>query len=34
LVQQRFFQRLQRGELPLVEAGEALGFDVIHSGAY
>jgi len=26
LVQQRLLQRLQRGELPLVEAGEALGF--------
>ena len=26
LVQQRLFQRLQRGELPLVEAREALGY--------
>ena len=26
LVQQRLLQRLQRGVLPLVEAGEALGF--------
>jgi hypothetical protein len=26
LVQERFFQRLQRGELPLVKEGEALGF--------
>ena len=26
LVQQRLLQRLQRGELPLVEMGEALGF--------
>ena len=26
LVQQRFFQSVQRGELLLVEAGEALGF--------
>jgi hypothetical protein len=28
LVQQRLLQRLQRGVLPLVEAGEALGFGV------
>ena len=26
LVEQRLLQRLQRGELPLAEAGEALGF--------
>jgi len=30
-VQQRLFQRLQRGVLPLVEAGEALGFSFVHS---
>jgi hypothetical protein len=30
LVQQRLGQRLQRGQLPLVEAGEALGFRSVH----
>ena len=30
LVQQRLFQRLQRGELPLVEAGEALVGGGVH----
>ena len=30
LVQQRLLQRLQRGVLPLVEAGEALGFVIAH----
>ena len=30
LVQQRLFQRLQRGVLPLVEAGEALGGGFAH----
>ena len=30
LVQQRLLQRLQRGVLPLVEAGAALGFGYVH----
>jgi len=30
LVQQRLLQRLQRGVLPGVKAGEALGFDSSH----
>ena len=31
-MQQRLLQRLQRGVLPLVEAGEALGFFVVFMG--
>lgn len=34
LVQQRLLQRLQRGELPLVEAGEALGFGFVHGQSF
>ena len=32
LVPQRPLQRLQRGVLPLVESGEALGFSFVHAG--
>ena len=32
LVQQRLLQGLQRGELPLVEAGGAFGFGFVHAG--
>jgi hypothetical protein len=31
---QRRIQRLQRGQLPLVEAGEALGFGLVHRIAF
>ena len=32
LVRQRLLQRLQRGELPLGEVGEALGCGFVHAG--
>ena len=32
LVRQRLLQRRQRGELPLVAAGEPLGFGLVHAG--
>ena len=34
LVQQRLLQRLQRGVLPLVEAGQALGFGFVHGQSF